>query len=75
LGRRTYRLDVEVGVDTFIYWPADDRLRQIERFAAEVVPAVQKQVARYEANPENQKVAFKLSLILLPDRQVQQVEG
>src|SRR6266568_5430212 len=40
------RLAVEVGMDTFIYWPADDRLRQIELFAAEVVPAVQVQVAR-----------------------------
>ena len=38
------RLAVEVGMDTFIYWPADDRLRQIELFAAEVVPAVQEQV-------------------------------
>jgi hypothetical protein len=40
------RLAVEVDMDTFIYWPADDRLRQIERFAAEVVPAVREQVAR-----------------------------
>jgi alkanesulfonate monooxygenase SsuD/methylene tetrahydromethanopterin reductase-like flavin-dependent oxidoreductase (luciferase family) len=40
------RLVTEVGIDTFIYWPADDRLRQIERFASEVVPAVQEQVAR-----------------------------
>jgi alkanesulfonate monooxygenase SsuD/methylene tetrahydromethanopterin reductase-like flavin-dependent oxidoreductase (luciferase family) len=40
------RLVVEVGMDTFIYWPADDRLRQIELFAAEVVPAVTEQVAR-----------------------------
>ena len=40
------RLVVEVGMDTFIYWPADDRLRQIERFTAEVAPAVQEQVAR-----------------------------
>jgi hypothetical protein len=40
------RLATEVGMDTFIYWPADDRLRQIERFAAEVVPAVREQVAR-----------------------------
>jgi alkanesulfonate monooxygenase SsuD/methylene tetrahydromethanopterin reductase-like flavin-dependent oxidoreductase (luciferase family) len=39
------RLAVEVGMDTFIYWPADDRLPQIERFAAEVVPAVQEQVS------------------------------
>ena len=40
------RLVTEVGMDTFIYWPADDRLRQIERFASEVAPAVQEQVAR-----------------------------
>ncbi len=40
------RLVVEVGMDTFIYWPADDRLRQIEQFAAEVVPAVKEQVTR-----------------------------
>lgn len=40
------RLAVEVGMDTFIYWPTDDRLRQIELFASKVVPAVQEQVAR-----------------------------
>ena len=40
------RLVVEVGMDTFIYWPADDRMRQIEFFAAEVVPAVKDRVAR-----------------------------
>jgi alkanesulfonate monooxygenase SsuD/methylene tetrahydromethanopterin reductase-like flavin-dependent oxidoreductase (luciferase family) len=40
------RLAVEVGMDTFIYWPADDRLRQIELFAAEVVPAVRERVER-----------------------------
>jgi hypothetical protein len=40
------RLAVEVGMDTFIYWPANDHLRQIEQFAAEVVPAVQQQVAK-----------------------------
>jgi alkanesulfonate monooxygenase SsuD/methylene tetrahydromethanopterin reductase-like flavin-dependent oxidoreductase (luciferase family) len=40
------RLVVEVGMDTFIYWPADDRLSQLERFAAEVVPAVREQVAK-----------------------------
>jgi len=45
------RLAVEVGMDTFIYWPADDRLRQIERFAAEVVPAVQEQVTRSRGRP------------------------
>jgi alkanesulfonate monooxygenase SsuD/methylene tetrahydromethanopterin reductase-like flavin-dependent oxidoreductase (luciferase family) len=40
------RLVIEVGMDTFIYWPADDRLRQIELFAAEVAPAVKNQVAK-----------------------------
>lgn len=40
------RLVVEVGMDTFIYWPADDRMHQLERFAAEIVPAVREQVAR-----------------------------
>jgi hypothetical protein len=40
------RLAVEIGMDTFIYWPADDRLTQLERFAAEVVPAVRAQVAQ-----------------------------
>lgn len=40
------RLVVEVGMDTFIYWPVDDHLRQLERFAAEVVPAVRAQVAQ-----------------------------
>jgi alkanesulfonate monooxygenase SsuD/methylene tetrahydromethanopterin reductase-like flavin-dependent oxidoreductase (luciferase family) len=40
------RLVVEIGIDTFIYWPADDRMSQIELFAAEVVPAVKDQVAK-----------------------------
>jgi alkanesulfonate monooxygenase SsuD/methylene tetrahydromethanopterin reductase-like flavin-dependent oxidoreductase (luciferase family) len=40
------RLVVEVGMDTFIFWPADDRMRQIELFAAEVAPAVKDQVAK-----------------------------
>jgi alkanesulfonate monooxygenase SsuD/methylene tetrahydromethanopterin reductase-like flavin-dependent oxidoreductase (luciferase family) len=40
------RLAVDVGMDTFIYWPADDRMRQIELFAAEVAPAVKDQVAK-----------------------------
>ncbi len=40
------RLVVEIGMDTFIYWPADDRMSQIEFFAAEVMPAVKDQVAK-----------------------------
>ena len=34
------RLVLEVGMDTFIYWPQEDYIRQVELFAAEVVPAV-----------------------------------
>jgi len=40
------RLAVEVGMDTFIYWPAADRLHQLQKFAAEVVPAVRENVAK-----------------------------
>jgi alkanesulfonate monooxygenase SsuD/methylene tetrahydromethanopterin reductase-like flavin-dependent oxidoreductase (luciferase family) len=39
------RFAVELGVDTFIYWPAEDHVRQIELFAGEVVPAVREAVA------------------------------
>lgn len=30
----------ELGFDTFVYWPQGDVVRQVERFATEVVPAV-----------------------------------
>nr|BBH94703.1 N5,N10-methylene tetrahydromethanopterin reductase [Thermogemmatispora argillosa] len=40
------RLAHEVGLDTFIYWPLEDRLRQIQRFAAEVVPGVRAALGR-----------------------------
>ena len=39
------RFALELGMDTFIYWPAEDHVRQIERFADEVVPAVREAVA------------------------------
>ena len=39
-------LVVDVGMDTFIFWPAEDRLRQLEIFAAEVVPGVREAVTR-----------------------------
>jgi alkanesulfonate monooxygenase SsuD/methylene tetrahydromethanopterin reductase-like flavin-dependent oxidoreductase (luciferase family) len=35
----------ELGMDTFIYWPSEDRERQVELFANEVVPAVREAVA------------------------------
>jgi len=41
------RFAVELGLDTFIYWPAEDPLQQVERFAAEVVPAVREAVANH----------------------------
>jgi alkanesulfonate monooxygenase SsuD/methylene tetrahydromethanopterin reductase-like flavin-dependent oxidoreductase (luciferase family) len=39
------RFALELGMDTFIYWPAEDHVRQIELFASEVVPAVHETVA------------------------------
>jgi hypothetical protein len=32
-------------MDTFIYWPSEDRERQVELFASEVAPAVREVVA------------------------------
>ena len=39
------RFAVEIGMDTFIYWPSEDHVRQIDLFATEVVPAVRESVA------------------------------
>jgi alkanesulfonate monooxygenase SsuD/methylene tetrahydromethanopterin reductase-like flavin-dependent oxidoreductase (luciferase family) len=39
------RFALEFGMDTFIYWPSEDRERQVELFASEVVPAVREAVA------------------------------
>jgi len=36
---------LKFGMDTFIYWPAEDHVRQVEVFAGEVVPAVRETVA------------------------------
>jgi Luciferase-like monooxygenase len=30
----------ELGFDTFVFWPAEEELAQLERFAGEVVPAL-----------------------------------
>ena len=38
------RFAVEFGTDTFIYWPSEDHVRQVELFASEVVPAVREAV-------------------------------
>jgi alkanesulfonate monooxygenase SsuD/methylene tetrahydromethanopterin reductase-like flavin-dependent oxidoreductase (luciferase family) len=38
------RLTLELGMDTYIYWPSADHVRQIEVFASEVVPAVREAV-------------------------------
>ena len=35
-----------VGVDAFVFWPAYDEERQVEMFAAEVIPAVREGLAR-----------------------------
>jgi alkanesulfonate monooxygenase SsuD/methylene tetrahydromethanopterin reductase-like flavin-dependent oxidoreductase (luciferase family) len=39
------RFALEFGMDTFIYWPSKDHVRQVELFAGEVVPAVREAVA------------------------------
>jgi alkanesulfonate monooxygenase SsuD/methylene tetrahydromethanopterin reductase-like flavin-dependent oxidoreductase (luciferase family) len=39
------RFALELGMDTFIYWPAEDPVRQVEVFASEVAPAVRESVA------------------------------
>jgi alkanesulfonate monooxygenase SsuD/methylene tetrahydromethanopterin reductase-like flavin-dependent oxidoreductase (luciferase family) len=43
------RFTLELGMDTFIYWPTEDHVRQIEVFASEVVPAVRKAVDKERA--------------------------
>jgi alkanesulfonate monooxygenase SsuD/methylene tetrahydromethanopterin reductase-like flavin-dependent oxidoreductase (luciferase family) len=39
------RFALELGMDTFIYWPSEDRERQVELFAGDVSPAVREAVA------------------------------
>ncbi|HET6652493.1 MAG TPA: LLM class flavin-dependent oxidoreductase [Nocardioides sp.] len=40
-------LSVEHGMDTFVFGPSEDPVRQLQRFAAEVAPAVRERVARH----------------------------
>ena len=40
-------LSVEHGMDTYVFGPAADPVPQLQRFAAEVAPAVREQVARH----------------------------
>jgi alkanesulfonate monooxygenase SsuD/methylene tetrahydromethanopterin reductase-like flavin-dependent oxidoreductase (luciferase family) len=42
-------LAVEHGMDTFVFGPSADPVPQLERFTAEVAPAVREQVARHRA--------------------------
>lgn len=44
------RFAVELGLDTFVFWPIEDQLGQLERFAAEVVPGVREAVTRARKN-------------------------
>ena len=39
------RFVLDLGMDTFIYWPSEDHERQVELFASDVVPAVREAVA------------------------------
>jgi hypothetical protein len=38
-------LSLQHGMDTFVFGPSDDPVPQLQRFVAEVVPAVREQVA------------------------------
>jgi alkanesulfonate monooxygenase SsuD/methylene tetrahydromethanopterin reductase-like flavin-dependent oxidoreductase (luciferase family) len=40
---------LELGMDTFIYWPSEERERQVELFAGEVAPAVREAVVAERA--------------------------
>ena len=37
---------VDLGVDSFVFWPADTATEQVERFAADVVPALRETLLR-----------------------------
>ncbi|CAN5725445.1 LLM class flavin-dependent oxidoreductase [soil metagenome] len=39
------RLVLEIGFDTFVYWPKEDHIRQVELLAGEVAPGVRESVA------------------------------
>jgi len=43
-------LVVETGMDTFIFGPAEDPVRQVEVFAREVAPAVRAAVAAHRGS-------------------------
>jgi alkanesulfonate monooxygenase SsuD/methylene tetrahydromethanopterin reductase-like flavin-dependent oxidoreductase (luciferase family) len=36
---------IDLGVDTFVFWPSDSATTSVERFAAEIAPAVREAVA------------------------------
>lgn len=40
------RLVLEIGFDTFVYWPREDHVRQVGLFAGEVAPGVRKAVEK-----------------------------
>ncbi len=35
----------DLGIDGFVFWPPDSGTHQIDRFAAEIVPAVREQIS------------------------------
>jgi hypothetical protein len=37
---------LELGFDTFVFWPSQDPAKQLERFATEVAPGVRETVER-----------------------------
>jgi hypothetical protein len=52
-GRRNIgHRDIEHGIDSFVFGPSDDPVRQVQVFAAEVAPAVREAVARHRQTPD-----------------------
>ena len=45
-------LVVEYGIDSFVFGPAEDPVRQVQVFAAEVAQAVREAVARHRQTPK-----------------------
>jgi alkanesulfonate monooxygenase SsuD/methylene tetrahydromethanopterin reductase-like flavin-dependent oxidoreductase (luciferase family) len=43
------RFAVELGMDTFVFWPAEDPTRQLRKFVEEVAPEVRREVAKHRS--------------------------
>jgi hypothetical protein len=44
LHRAVIEFVIELDFDTFVFWPKEDELTQVERFAQQVVPGVRERL-------------------------------